>query len=112
MRGGGLSAPGDGGDDADLVVGRDRGGQVVHEADVFVIDVHVDVLLQLAPRVENPLVEVRVAGAEVGEDLSHGVPLRIHLGEVARVGTERGGDADDGHRFVSFRVNHSGGNSA
>src|SRR5690242_13961002 len=88
------SAAGDGRDDFDDVGRADRGVQVVEVADVLVVHVDVDVLLELAAAVEDPLVELGVAGTEVAQDLAHGRALRLDAGLAVGVGSERGRNRD------------------
>src|SRR5271168_524196 len=95
------SAPRDGGDDAHLVAGGNRGGEVIEVADVLVVDVDVHEPAELRP-LEDAFPQRRELGAEVGEDLVDGGTLGFDDVVAAGVGAERGGDAYLRHDVVSF----------
>ena len=75
-----------------------RVSRPVEEADVLVVEEHVDEAAQLAAVVVEPLAEAGVRGVERAEHLADGRAVDAHLGRAAGEVAQLGGDADgDGH---------------
>src|SRR4051794_20313314 len=108
--GGRALAAGDGGDDAHGRAVDDFGVQAVEEADVLVVDEHVDEPAQLALVVVEPLTEPGVRRLEAVEHGGEGPRLARDLGVAARELAQLRGDADgDRHAYFS---SSSGGNAS
>src|SRR6516225_8735167 len=79
------SAPaGDRGDDRDFVVARDRGLEVGEEADVVAVDVDVDEPPHSPVGLAEPVLDARITGLHIGNDLRHGDALGGDLFRSAR----------------------------
>src|SRR5262245_18020773 len=87
--------------DRDLIVRRDRGVEVLQEADVVAVYVDVDEAPHPPIGLAQTLLDARIAALHVGDDLADRRALRGDLfgapGELAK----RGGNSNLGHSLAS-----------
>ena len=97
---GDVSTAGEGGDEGDLVAGRETGGFAVERVNLDLVHVHADVGGELAFGVADLGSEAGELGVEVVHDLAQIPADGAHAHTVAHEVAEGSGDVDvDGHRL-------------
>ena len=80
------SAAGDGGDDRDFRVGRERSGKAAGVADVFIADEEIDVFADLALFGENAVANAGVEGVKGGQGIGESGGRLLNLDYAATAG--------------------------
>src|SRR5438477_12579294 len=84
----GSTAPGDGGNDRDLVAVLQRGLLGLEEPDVLLVDVDIDEAPQLPGFVEQAVLQARVLPLEVSDEAVDRLALGLDLGAALREGAQ------------------------
>src|ERR687888_451822 len=88
----GSTAPGDGGDDRNLIAVLERGLLRLEEPDVLLVDVDVDEAPQLARLVDEALLQPGELALQVVDQALHRVAPGLDLGVALRDRAQRGRD--------------------
>src|SRR5438034_6418060 len=88
----GSTAPGDGGDDRDLVAVLERGLLRLEKPDVLLVHVDIDEAPQLARLVHEPVLQPGELALQVLHEALHRVALRLDLGVALRERAQWGRD--------------------